>query len=220
MAVAWEPELTKVGELAGRKFTLEGMFGHLGKRTIILLTPALQNDRPALDRALCHEMVHAYLYSVGDGTTGHGPAFQTVLRRLSREGAFAGIVASDEERAALRTWLDAEGARLESERQALQQLDADIQRERAEVENSVAGLNARMNAGQDVSESEIAAVNARRDAYNQRATDANARVERDRRDHETLNREVARYNLMLVYPDGADVDPPAAATPGRTTGGQ
>jgi hypothetical protein len=202
MPVRWEPGLDKVGELAGRAFSLEGMFGHVGKRALILLKPELQSDPRALARALCHEMVHAYLYTVGDSTTTHGPSFQAVLKRLSLEGAFEGIVASDEERASLRAWLDAEKARLDAERAALEQLDGEIQRERAEVERAFGELNARMSAGQPASESEIAAATARRDAYNQRATEANDRVARNRADHAAFAREAERYNLMLVYPDG------------------
>lgn len=207
--VIWEPGLSKVGELADRKFVLEGMFGTAGERSVILLNPNLAEDPAALDRALCHEMVHAYLHSIGDSTTTHGPSFQTVLRRLSLEDAFEGIVASDEERERLKAWLDTESARLDAERQALQQLDAEIQRERAEVERAVSDLNARIGQanvqrGGWPPDEDAAAVTAKRDAYNQRAIDANARVERHRLDHEYFNREVARYNLMLVYPDGVD----------------
>jgi len=207
--VIWEPGLAKVGELADRKFTLEGMFGTAGERSVILLNPNLAEEPEALDRALCHEMVHAYLHAIGDSTTTHGPTFQTVLRRLSVEGAFKGIVASDEDRERLKAWLDAESARLDAERDALQQLDGEIQRERAGVERRVGELNQRVaeaNAQRSgwPSEGDVAAVNALRDAYNQRAIEANARVERHRQDHEYFNREVARYNLMLVYPDGID----------------
>jgi hypothetical protein len=41
----------------------------------------------------------------------------------------------------------------------------------------------------------------------------NERIERDRRDLVHFNAEVARYNLMIVYPDGLDEAPvPARPT--------
>jgi hypothetical protein len=123
-----------------------------------------------------------------------------VLQRLSSEGAFEGILASDADRARLRAWLDAESQRLETERLELEQLGEDIQRERAEVENAPPDA-------------------ARVNAYNQRAIDGNARVERHRRELDHFNTEVARYNLMLVYPDGIDeqamIKPKTAAGGGR-----
>jgi phage FluMu protein Com len=217
MPVLWEPELARVGELAGRKYNLEGMFGHVGRRMAILLNPDLQRDRAALTRALCHEMVHAYLHVTGDRSTQHGPAFQAVLQRLSDERAFEGVVATDDDRARLRAWIEAEDARLQRERQELQQLDREIQRERAEVEAAMADLNNRINAANArgagwPTRAETAAVEARRDAYNTRALDANTRLERNRADHEAFRRQVERYNLMLVYPDG--VDEAAAINPG------
>jgi hypothetical protein len=183
--VIWEPGLTRLSEISGHAFTLQGMFGHVGKRSLILLNTDLKTDEAALGRALCHEMVHAYFHSIGDTTTDHGPGFQGELQRLSSEGAFEGLVATDADRARLRAWLDGESRRLEVERQELERLGAEIQRERAEIENS----------GGDA---------ARRDAYNQRAIDGNARADRHRRDLEHFNDEVSRYNLMLVYPDGID----------------
>jgi SprT-like family len=209
MPVLWEPGLDRVGQLAAQAFTLEGMFGHVAKQSLILLNPNLQADKHALARALSHEMVHAYLFTTGDTTTNHGPAFQTVLRRLSSEGAFEGILASDEERESLRAWLDAESARLDDEQQAMIRLGEEIERERHEIEQLIVGLNARASAaggqGGGPVESELAAATSRRLAYNDRATDANARSARDRADLEHFNAEVARYNLMLVYPDGVDV---------------
>jgi hypothetical protein len=43
------------------------------------------------------------------------------------------------------------------------------------------------------------------------AVEANTRLERNRADHEAFRRQVERYNLMLVYPDG--VDEAAAISP-------
>ena len=192
--VRWEPRLADVGELAGRAFRLEGMFGHVGAKAVILLNPVLQNDQAGLRRALCHEMVHAQLYAAGQPSPEHGPAFQTILRRLSAESAFEGIVASDEERTNLRAWLDAEAARLEAEEASIAEEAAELQRERLELETAAAAPNA----------AEVSAFNARRERYNWRVTQAQARVERDRADRTHFNLEVERYNLMLVYPDGMD----------------
>jgi len=75
----------------------------------------VRDDPKALDRALCHEMVHAYLYATGEEHTVHGPAFQAVLQRLALEHAFEGIAADPATRTALRAWLDAESARLDVE---------------------------------------------------------------------------------------------------------
>ena len=186
-AVRWEPKLAEVGVLAARAFTLEGMFGHIGPRTVILLDPKLQADDRALRRALCHEIVHAYLYSTGDTGTTHGAAFQDVLHRLANEGAFEGIPGTSRDRANLRAWLDTESARLDSERESMDRLGDEIERERAEVERALAALTARVNAANAQgsgwpSPDEVAAINARRDAYNRQATEANARAERDRAD--------------------------------------
>jgi len=207
--VFWEPRLNEVGALAARTFTLEGMFGHIGRRTAILLNTGLQSDSRALARALCHEMVHAYLFTTGDTTTNHGPAFQAVLRRLSDEGAFEGIVATDADRANLRAWLDAESERLDAERGEMNRVGGDVERERAEIERALADLNARVTTANAQgsgwpSASEVEAVTARRNGYNQNASDANARAVRDQADLDEFNRQVARYNLMLSYPDGLD----------------
>jgi hypothetical protein len=194
--VVWEPALATVGELAGGEFSLEGMYGFVGSRALILLTPELQADRRALERVLCHEMVHAYLHTIGNSTTTHGPAFQTILRRLSLEGAFEGVVATDEERRSLRAQLDREAARLDAEAGQLRQLDDQLQRERLEVERAMAELSASSTPD------EVARVMSRRDAYNERAVSAGRRSEQHQRDRQALDSEVARYNLMIAYPDG------------------
>jgi len=207
--VRWEPDLAEVGSRAPEPFKLEGMYGRLGQRAVILLEPGLQGDRAALARVLSHEMVHAYLAKGGDSSADHGPAFQTVLRRLSAEGAFEGVLASEDERVNLRVWIDAESARLESERDLLTRLASEIETERLAVEQALGEMNARIGAANAAgrgwpAESETAALTARRDACNERAAATRDRAERDRDDVEHFNREVARYNLMLVYPDGLD----------------
>jgi hypothetical protein len=206
--VMWEPGLAEVGKLASDAFTLEGMFGHSGKHSIILLNPDLQKDEPALMRALCHEIVHAYLFTTGDTSTGHSAEFQSVLKRLSQQGAFEGIMATDEERTNLRTWLNAESSRLDTERDQMTKIAAEIEQERLAIERVLADIEARVNdpnaPGGRPSEMEVANAAARRDAYNSRAIDMNARAESGHADLAHFNKEVTRYNLMLVYPDGVD----------------
>jgi hypothetical protein len=198
--VRWEPRLAQVGLLAVRAFTLEGMFGHVGSKTVILLNPDLQRQREALVRALCHEMVHAYLYATGDTTTDHGPAFQVVLQRLSSEGAFEGIMATEQERSALKAWIDSATASIDATRRELETLAASVETERVAIEAAIADANARGA----VTEAEARTLNARREAYNQLALDANERSAHAQAERDHYNREVTRYNLMLVYPDGID----------------
>jgi hypothetical protein len=224
VTVIWEPRLSEVGPLTAHDFTLEGMFGLVRKQPFILLNPALKADPPKLTSTLCHEMVHAYLFSVGDTTSNHGPAFQAALRRLATEGAFEGVWASDVDKANLKSWLDAESARLDAERAEMDQLGAEIERERVEVDRDLADLNARITAANAQgsgwpAQGDVDAVTSRRDRYNARAADANTRLERDRTDLAQFNREVSRYNLMVAYPDGLDeaslVAPkPAPSRPG------
>ena len=209
LQVRWEPRLGEVGPLSGQEFTLQGMFGHVGPALVILLNPGLQSDQATVTRALCHEIVHAYLYSTGDSTTDHGPAFQTVLESLAGEGAFQGVAATEQEREGLRTWLDAESARLDAERAEMDRVAADTDRERADVERLLADLNARADQAKARGagwppQSDLDAATAKRDAYNRLAVDVNDRIQRDRAALDYFNREVARYNLMLVYPDGLD----------------
>jgi phage FluMu protein Com len=220
LAVMWEPGLARETALSNQQFSLQGMFGHIGKRSAILLNPSLQDDDAALQRALCHEIVHAYLFSTGANSSDHGPNFQAVLKHLSDAGAFQGIMATDADRSNLRAWLDAESKRLDEERQLMDSLEPDLNREKAEVEQALADYNTRVAAAKAAGATvpdDQSDVNSRLDAYNRRANDANARLAQDRADLEHFNQEVARYNLMLVYPDGLDesaaVKPKPTPTP-------
>jgi hypothetical protein len=190
--VRWAAALATPGSTGEQAFTLEGLFGHLGTRSVILLNPSLRPDAAARTRALCHEMVHASLFAAGDASSNHGAAFQVVLRRLANQGAFVGTPATDDERESLHAWLDAESARIDAEREAMALLGTDLDRERGDVEHAVA------------SGGETGDVGARRQAYNARATAANDRLDQDRDDVAHFNAEVDRYNRMLVYPDGLD----------------
>jgi predicted SprT family Zn-dependent metalloprotease len=184
MAVRWEQRLRGDAKADGAGKLVLGIFGHIGSRGVILLNPSIVSDAAARRRVLSHEMVHVALWQTGDDSTEHGPAFQKILERLSREGAFEGIVASEKDRDALRAWLDAESARLAAEKSDLERLGLDLDRERAEIERSA-----------DASQ-------ARRDAYNQRVNDAISRATRRQADLDHFHAEIARFNLMQAYPDG------------------
>lgn len=204
IAVAWEPRLAEVGALAAQAFSLEGMFGHVGARAIILLNPNLQGDEEALTAALCHEMVHAHLYTLGVESTDHGPEFHAELKRLSIAGAFSGLVATPEERASLRAWLDAESRRLDADGAAVRRDLDELARNAAALERDLARLNARIRAGEPVDDRDLETFTARRDAHNQQAASVEARAAAGQRDLAEFNRQVARYNRMLAYPDGLD----------------
>ncbi len=108
--VLWEPRLEEIGPLVAKDFTFEGLAALYNGRQFILLNPALREYPRQRQAALCHEAVHIYLFAMGDTKTNHGPAFQSVLRRLSEEGAFEGKWASESEKANLRVWLGRESA--------------------------------------------------------------------------------------------------------------
>lgn len=202
LPVMWEPRLAEVGALAARSFTLEGMFGHVGGKAAILLHPNLANDEPALARALAHEAVHAFLHGVGEESTRHGPSFRAELGRLAAEGAFTGIVADEATRSSLRAWLDEEAARLDRDAADVREEGGAIERERADLERAIEDINSR--SGPPPTREAVDALNARREAYNRRVEAANERTVRGRAALAEFNRQVERYNLMLVYPDGID----------------
>jgi hypothetical protein len=208
MPVRWEPRLAEVGALAGESFVLEGMFGHIDEQTAILLNTNLQADEEAIRRALSHEMVHAYLYTIGDRSTNHGPAFRATLARLSTEGAFSGVVADEGERLRLRAWLETEAARLDRDGESVRRESASLAEEAQALEREAADLNAGVQAAgpgdAPLDRETVAAFYARRDAYNRRVADANARADRLRVALAEFNLQVERYNLMLWYPDGID----------------
>jgi hypothetical protein len=214
--VRWERALADIGPLVGPGVTLQGLFGHAGTHRLILLNPILQTDAPALERTLCHEVVHAYLSSIGDEHAGHGQTFQAVLQRLSTEGAFQGIPADAAERAGLKAWLDAESARIDAERKDLDGIDSEIRQTSADLDRAIAEFNGRADRPQ----AEADGLETRRQQFNQRVLEVNARLARDREDLAHFNAEVDRYNLMMAYPDGLDEQSlmrakPTLAAPGR-----
>lgn len=132
--VRWEPRLSDVDRLESGPATMKGMFGTRGDRAAILLSPSVEDDPDELHRALAHEMVHAYMFKMGEDTSQHGPSFQAVLARLAMEGAFEGVPSTPEERTALRQWIDQEKARLASEDAALGRMMDDTRLERLRVD--------------------------------------------------------------------------------------
>lgn len=202
--VVWEPRLAEVGPLAAETFTLDGMFGHIGDKAVILLNPALASDRDATRRALCHEMVHAYLHTIGDPAADHGPAFKVTLERLAAEGAFRGIAATEDERATLRAWLEWESARLHAENDDLRRESMSLAIEARDIEEARVRLSLRSAETGDPDEKAAADWTRRRDAYNSRALALREKSERSRAARATFRTEADRYELMRAYPGGTE----------------
>lgn len=216
--VLWEPGLEQIGPLIAPGFTQEGLWGQHGKTALILLNPALRANAAKARAALCHEMVHEYLFTTGESPTKHGPAFQNELQRLLSEGAFQGISASEEEKASLRSWLETQVKRLDTEKRALDEDGVNLRREGGELDQRVRDLNARIASAQNQgssapSQDEIRSMEASRDLFSRSATDFNVRVAQYNADVQQFNAEVNRYNLMMSYPDGLDEESAIAVKP-------
>lgn len=217
--VVWEDGLKELDLLIGDDAHLNGMTN--GR--MMLISTALADDGDELRRTVCHEAVHVKLQPTPgtnghrDGVVRHDAAFQEALRRIFAEGCFAAILASEEERAALKDWIDQEKARLDEEGAHLDLSRARLNAERSEVESAIAALNARTAAGyeqpsQAPAETEMESVRARRARAIEESENFNAALERHNAAVANLNREIERYRLMLAYPYGIDDEaPPAAA---------
>lgn len=214
--VLWETRLGEVGPLIVTDFTLDGLWVHVRDDVFILLNPELKPGPRKLKGVLCHEMVHEYLFTVGDTKTNHGPAFQGILHRLLEEGAFEGIWASESEKVSLRSWLDRESARLDGEKPEIERIEGDIEgekseldrigaeidHERGDLDREVGQLNERISSTNEQgygspSESEIEAVKSRSNLLHKRTADFNSRGYR-------YNTDCAQFNLR-VERDHADV---------------
>jgi hypothetical protein len=201
--VRWEPRLAEVGPLIAEDFQLEGVTN--GR--LILLLPSLQADEQRLKRVLSHEMVHVALRDRPE--VEHGPAFQELLRELSAKGAFTGIVATDDEKQAMRRALDARAKELAAEETELLGLRTRFEADASAHEKLVEDLNARTAAANLrqsgwPSESERAAANAELARLQDRSWEFNGRVRRFNDSVAAFNGLVEHYNLMTSYPDGLD----------------
>jgi hypothetical protein len=202
--VMWD-DLTAVDALVGDNYHLQGMTNG----ALMLVSPALQDDEAELQRTLCHEAVHVKLHDASGGSANHGSLFQGELRRIFEEGCFTAILATSEETAALREWIDKETARLKQDRERLDGERARLDAERADVEQAVAALNERIAAANAQhagwpGDEEQQALSARRTRALQDSSDFNVALARHNADAVHLNTRVERYRLMAAYPHGVD----------------
>jgi predicted SprT family Zn-dependent metalloprotease len=207
--VLWESRLKEVGPLIAEDYRLEGLWARHDGRQLILINPVVRKVSGQLQRVLCHEVVHEYLFTKGDTTTNHGPAFQEVLRRLSEEGAFEGKWASESEKASFKAWLDQESLRLDEEKSELDRVGEIMERDHEELDSQFNELNQRISAANDQglgwpSNEEVESIKSKRDLFNERVEDYDNRCEKYTGDAARFNRQVNRYNLMMSYPDGLD----------------
>jgi hypothetical protein len=210
--VRWEPRLAEIGPLIAEDFRLEGVTN--GR--LILLLPSLQGDEQQVRRVLSHEMVHVALRDRPE--IEHGPEFQDMLRDLSARGAFTGIVATDEDKRALRRTLDAREKELAAEETELLALRDRFEADAAAHEKLVEDLNARTAAANLRQsgwppEAERTAANATLAQLQDRSWAFNGRVRRHNDAIAEFNRQVEQYNLMISYPDGLDRERVARRAP-------
>lgn len=213
--VIWEPRLKEV-VLGDKELGLASYHPEL-----ILLNPRIRTKKGKLRTVLCHEMVHIYLYTIGDMKAHHGPAFQTEWHKLWKAGAFQGIPATETERLRLKAWLKVERHRLklalvelEQRRTDLDAASVKIEGQKALIDNERHVLNDRTyRAGEQgngrPTDSEIEAFDARVSAFNQRVETFKASVaslKAEVADHKAnlkrFNSQVRRYNLIVAYRDG------------------
>jgi hypothetical protein len=200
--VRWDDGLKAIGPLVAAHFRLEGLTD--GK--LILVNPEVAEDPEGVRRTLCHEMVHVATFDQG---AGHGPVFQQMLRDLAQRGAFAGIVATDEEKDARRATLRTELEQLEAESRAIPDLRVHLEYDRAELQSAIESYNQRVadaNARREgwPSAEEGQELERRRAENRERLAAFNARVARYNESIARYNRAVDEYNLMVSYPDGLD----------------
>ena len=181
----WESRLDEIGPLIADGFRMDGMTN----RELILLNPAIQSDEEEFKRVLAHEMVHIAVISEREP---HGPVFQLYLKQLAARGAFRGIVATDQEKAERRRFLERRVAALAAETDVLVRTKAAI-------------------------ESDATSGQVNPDQLKIRTTEYNDRVRKHNDDVAEFNRSVEEYNEMVTYPDGLDRE--RLAKRGSVTGG-
>ena len=221
--VLWESRLEEVGPLVARGFVLEGLANSDPK--MILLNPSIKTKRGELRRALCHEMVHIYLYTTGNMKTHHGPAFQNELSKLSHAGAFQGISATMEEKQSLRSHLTSESAKLSAEAMELERKNSELrkfgteikrrkrlmEKERHELNQRIDLANERGYAWPSDDEietvkGEIRKLKQRIENFRMTAATFNSSVTNYNAELAQYKNDVSHYNLMMAYPDGLDED--------------
>ena len=221
--VLWEPRLEEVGPLQAEGLVVHGLWARSGDSVFILVNPEARANPSELKRVLCHEIVHEYLFTLGDTHTNHGAAFKNELHRLAEAGAFEGVAASEEEKASLKSWIDWESTRLAGESAAireegieLDQTKETIESEKNSSDRELRDLNQRITIANDQgsgwpSADEMESFKARGRLLNQRVADLNervaslqARVANYNGAISRFNLSVNRYNLMMAYPDGLD----------------
>jgi hypothetical protein len=219
--VLWEPNLEEVGPLIAQGYVMQGLAS--SHPEMILLNPRNRDNPAELQRVLCHEMIHVYLYTQHDMTTHHGPAFKKEWSRLMRAGAFQGIAGSEDDKLRLQARLQSESRELSSESAQLEQANAaldqygsDVKQQKSELEQEHEELNRRITqANQDregwPSRGEMDDYQARARALYERIADFrtrvaafNAQVARYNAESRRFNEEVARFRMMMDNPDGLD----------------
>jgi hypothetical protein len=168
----WEPRLDEIGPLIADGFRMDGVTD----RHLILLNPAIRDNREQFRRVLGHEMVHVAVVTEKEA---HGPIFQSYLRQLLDKGAFTGIMATDAEKEQRKQYLHRREGELEREAAALAQTKSAIEQEARAPDVPV-------------------------DAINARIINYNAEVRRHNDAVVEFNRDIEEYNQMVSYPDGLD----------------
>jgi predicted SprT family Zn-dependent metalloprotease len=219
--VLWEARLEEVGPLIAQGYVMQGLASaHPG---LILLNPRNRGNSVELQRVLCHEMVHVYLYTQHDLTVHHGAAFQREWRRLLRAGAFQGIVATQNERSSLQARLESESRRLNAEsaeieetNSELDQAGSDIDQQKSSLQQEHQDLNERIAQANQQGEGwpsreEMDDYQARARALNLRIADfrarvaaLNAQVAGYNAGRKRFNQEVARFRMMMDNPDALE----------------
>ena len=221
--ILWEPRLKEVGALTAEGLVQKGLWAQQGDKVFILVNPEAGANPRELRRVLCHEIVHEYLFTLGDTRANHGAAFKSELHRLAEAGAFEGISASEDEKASLKFWIEGESTRLAGELSSISEegIDLDQTKKTMELEKTssdreLRDLNQRITIANDQgsgwpSDDEMESFKARGRLFDQRAADFNGRVASFQvrvadynGDVSRFNRSVNRYNLMMAYPDGLD----------------
>lgn len=200
----WEDSLTDASPNAAKGYRMQGLWTSDGQRAQIYMNPALKRNRTERTRTLCHEMVHEYLFTVGDSKTGHGPKFRAVLQRLLDEGAVEGTLVSESAK-------EVERLVLEQEKLGLEHIEAEIAAARepmGTLDTEFEELNdrirtANMNGYGWPSEEEIELV---RSPHHEQVRLYNGLIREYNSGSTEFNRHIKRYNLMMSYPDGNEED--------------